>query len=175
MQLLAKGTAPLSYEVNTRDIGLGEFRVKAYWPGDDVYMHDEEVWSLIVRDLSPPEWTQMRVDPPSGVYWFFRNYNFCVRWQDNLQVDTVLIEHEFEQRFVNRSMQLIGGIYCFSYPNLGIGAYRWRSVANDTTGNWASTPFATYEVRPWIPPHVFVIILVVLTNLCIIVLYFIKK
>jgi hypothetical protein len=113
----------------------------------------------------------MRAEPPSGTLWFIRDYHFYVTWWDNWAVDVVLIQHNFTGEWQNRTMQLREGEWWYAHPNLRVGSYGWRSLANDSAGNWNSTGLRTYVVREWIPFRLLVLLAVALLLLAVLAIW----
>jgi hypothetical protein len=102
--------------------------------------------NLEVNDTERPSWHTNLTSYESGVdYLPGRQYQFNVSWNDNKDLDTVLIEHNFSGGSpVNETVTTSDGdAYYFDVSDLAAGTYVWREFANDTTDNWNSTD-------PWI-------------------------
>ena len=68
-----------------------------------------------------------------------QDYQFNVTWQDNYNVHTVLIEHNFSGTFENYSTIKNNNEYYYNFGPLAAGTYAWKSYANDSTPSWNTT------------------------------------
>jgi len=104
----------------------------------------------VVEDRTPPSWSEIYTNPNSPAPFSPTNeYHFNVIWMDSVGIDTVLIENNFSGIMKNYTMKNNSHCsYCYSYnaTKLSVGRYIWRSNANDSSGNWNSTPWQIYEV-----------------------------
>jgi hypothetical protein len=92
-----------------------------------------------VSDIQPPTWNNMVTNAPTN-YDFNTKTIFNITWQDNVQVDTVIIEGNWSGAPINYSMFLFegttsNGVWSYN-ETLPAGNFYWKSYANDTSNNW---------------------------------------
>lgn len=98
-------------------------------------------------DAIPPEYSNPN-GPGSGVYSPTATYNFNITWTDENAVSKVLIQigNSTNVLINNASLTNSGGNnYTYSI-NLPSGAWYWKSYANDTANNWASTDQISFTI-----------------------------
>ena len=105
-----------------------------------------------LADQTNPYYSNIVADPSSpATYNPSGSYQFNTTWQDNEQVDTVWIEHNFTGTMTNYTgtpLPNTSSIYYYNYGNIAAGGYAWKTHANDTTGNMnSSMPWQTYQVQ----------------------------
>ena len=102
--------------------------------------------NLEVNDTENPTWSGNSTSQSSGIdYLQGRQYQFNVTWNDNKEINTVLIENNFSGGSpVNDTVTTSDGdVYYFDVSDLAAGTYVWREFANDTTDNSNATD-------PWV-------------------------
>jgi len=109
-------------------------------------------FSMPECDAIPPTYFNAN-SPNSGIYSPNTTYNFNVTWTDENAVDKVFIEIRNSTNVLvnNASMTIIGGnnyIYSIKLP---AGTWYWKSYANDTADNWASTDTQTFTISKATP------------------------
>ena len=101
----------------------------------------DEKTLTITGETSPPTWSLNTSQTPA-TYSSSNLSQFNVTWQDNVAVNTVLIEISNSSSVVvdNASMtnSYGGSIYNYSVV-LPAGSFTWKSYANDSYGNWNVT------------------------------------
>lgn len=105
--------------------------------------------NLEVNDTEKPTWSGNVTLPSTGVdYEQGSIYHFNLTWDDNKEMDTVLIEHNFSGGSpVNDTVPANGGNeYYYYLSDLAAGTYVWREFGNDTTDNWNVTDSWTFIV-----------------------------
>ena len=102
--------------------------------------------NFTVNDITAPTWSNNNSSPISGSE-YINSHQFNVTWTDNIEVDTVLFEHNFTGTLTNYTTSgNSGSEYYYNYANIAVGNYSWRSYANDSSGNWNLTDQLFYEV-----------------------------
>jgi|GEM_PF-6842506 len=120
----------------------GKNNVTAIYEGSENYSaFSKTLWINVTQDTTSPVWSNKKTT--SGEYG---HHQFNITWQDNVELSTVWIEHNFNGSFWNDSMNSEGDEYYYNYDNLAVGSYFWRSYANDTAGNLNHTQFFIYSV-----------------------------
>ncbi|MFC1734120.1 hypothetical protein ACFL6I_27770, partial [candidate division KSB1 bacterium] len=99
-------------------------------------------------DHTAPNWTNNVTNIASGsVYNPAANYQFNVTWDDNIGVESVLIEHNFTGTVQNYTVTgKNSNVYYYNYGAIPAGSYVWREYANDSAGNQNQTFNFTYVV-----------------------------
>jgi len=88
---------------------------------------------------NPPFWSNNLTDIPS-VFSPTAKSLFNVTWQDDVSISTVFLESNFTGNAINYTMDpLADNVFNYSAV-LPAGSFYWRSYANDSQGNWSSTP-----------------------------------
>lgn len=109
-------------------------------------INDSETTTFTVYDITPPAWSNNISSPISGSE-YSSNHQFNITWTDNIEVDTVLIEHNFSGTLTNYSVSGNSGPeYYYNYGYIATGTYSWRSYANDSSSNWNLTDQFIYEI-----------------------------
>ena len=116
-------------------------------------LNDTETADFNVYDVTPPFWSNNKTYPASpSTYSSGGNYQFNITWQDNLDVDKVLIEHNFSGTLQNHTISTReGDEYYYDHAGLAAGSYSWKEYANDTSNNWNQTPLWIYLVNQAAP------------------------
>jgi len=105
--------------------------------------------NLEVNDTESPVWYGEGTYSTSGSeYVKDRQYQFNVSWDDNKEISTVLIEHNFsggspQNETVSTNDSSIYYFYIYDIP---AGTYVWKEYANDMTDNWNVTNDGNYWV-----------------------------
>ena len=105
--------------------------------------------NLEVNDTEYPTWSGNTTSPASGVkYLQGRQYRFNVTWDDNKEIDKILIEQNFSGGSpVNDTVTTNeSDVYYYDVYDLPVGTYVWKEYANDTTDNWNLTDSWTFVV-----------------------------
>ncbi len=110
----------------------------------------ETTWFNVTEapDTVPPGWsapTESPADP--ATYSQTANYTFNVTWTDAYAIALVQIEHNFTGALQNYTVGTQQeGTYTYAYGSIAVGAYAWRMLANDSSGNANATPYYSYNV-----------------------------
>jgi hypothetical protein len=108
-------------------------------------------FSMPECDAIPPEYSN--ANGPGSVYSPTEAYNFNITWTDENAIDKVFIEIGNSTNVLvnNASMTNSGGnSYTYSI-NLPAGTWYWKSYANDTANNWASTDNQAFTISKATP------------------------
>lgn len=137
----------------------GKIRVRLNsTPDTDQGMLKEEYVQYYVSyqlaDTQPPTWSNMVTDNPTS-YDPTKATVFNITWQDDVQVDTVLIEGNWSGTPQNYTMSLASGtlqngIWTYSQV-LPAGTFYWKSYANDTSNNWNSSNVVVFTINKATP------------------------
>lgn len=104
-------------------------------------------WTFSV-DTTPPQYSNIQVSPPNNSgYAQGQKYEFNITWNDNFQVDEVILEHNFSGFPDNVTIIGVGSVYNYSVFGLPTGSYYYKWYANDTINNEAETPKYEYVVN----------------------------
>jgi hypothetical protein len=108
--------------------------------------------SVIIRDNAPPTYSNVTASPSSpATYAPGQNYTFSITIEDNVAVDTVVLEFD-GVNYTNFAQ--VGSVYSYQFTGLAVGSYTYRWYMNDTSGNSNSTPAMSYVINiaspyPW--------------------------
>ncbi|MEM3126744.1 MAG: DNRLRE domain-containing protein, partial [Candidatus Woesearchaeota archaeon] len=108
-----------------------------------------EIPQLIINytDIQPPTLFNIKEAPPSPVtYLQGRQYQFNISLTDNIQVGTVLLQHNFTGTTINQTVNNISNEYFFNISDIGAGTYAYTWFANDSSNNFNSTPQQIYVI-----------------------------
>ncbi len=75
---------------------------------------------------------------------------FNVTWTDNTRISTAILEANWSGENANYTMHNMSSVYQFN-TSLPAGTVRWRSYANDSTGNLNGTDQQTFSVTRAVP------------------------
>ncbi len=121
-----------------------------------IYMNDTlgnlnrtDIMTFNIQDLVFPQWSNNLSTPESPqTYNSTRNYQFNTTWTDNVNIQTVRIQHNFTGTMQNYSMSgSDGNVYYYDFTGIPTGTYTWQIIANDTSGNVNQTGFYIYTVN----------------------------
>lgn len=107
--------------------------------------------SVTVNDVSPPYFSANTTLVTNNTeYAPSTNYGFQIRWQDNVNLSTVIFSSNFNST-TNLTVQLHSGsrksgIYVVNYTDLPAGTYWYQWIANDTSRNVNYTLNLSYVV-----------------------------
>jgi hypothetical protein len=116
----------------------GTYEIKIKCNSTETGNSFSNVQNLEVNDTENPTWSENATSHSSGIeYLKNRQYQFNVTWNDNKQIDKVLIEHNFTGGAAphNDTVSNENGVYYFDVSDLPAGTYVWKEYANDTTDN----------------------------------------
>lgn len=120
----------------------------AIYDGNEYGFYNMSNGLTIIPDTAPT-WSNNITAPPSpATYSPGQSYQFNVSWQNNIYVDIVYIEHNFNGTLWNYTVtdHNVDEFY-YNYSNLTVGSYVWKEYANDTAGIWNETDQWTYDVQ----------------------------
>jgi len=103
--------------------------------------------SLFTIDVTTPTWSSVTETPASpATYSPTRAYQFNVTWNDNIGINSVVLEANFSGAFANYSVISNGNVYSYDAGTLAAGAYAWKMYANDSSGNSNATNQFSYTI-----------------------------
>ncbi|MFC1648284.1 hypothetical protein ACFL1B_02385 [Nanoarchaeota archaeon] len=103
--------------------------------------------NTVYVDVYSPAYSSIVVNPASSTNYSTRTYSFNITWTDEF-LDTVLLEHNFTGSLTNTTISgSSGDIFSYTIDNLESGTYRYKWIANDTTGKTNQTSQYTYTVN----------------------------
>jgi hypothetical protein len=96
------------------------------------------------EDGTPPTYSNIVVSPASpAIYDPDQNYTFNITVQDNVAIDTVLLEFDS----VNYTAYAYSNsVFSYQFTGLAVGQHTYRWYMNDISDNWNSTPSQSYIV-----------------------------
>ena len=108
----------------------------------------ENNYTLLI-DTTPPEHSGIYSKPESPVIYSPTNfYEFNITWVDNLEIEEVILEHNFSGNMQNQTITYhIGSNYSYNATNLSAGTYYYKWLANDTIDNQNSTSAYEYIIN----------------------------
>lgn len=115
--------------------------------GKDFEGTNSTLINITVVDEIPPTWENIVIHPKDLIYEKGKFYQINVTWKDNVDVNVVLIEHNFTGNLKNETVKRDVNIFSFNISDLAAGVYVWRMIANDTSSNLNSTPFHQFKVE----------------------------
>ncbi len=114
------------------------------------YTSPEPSFTIDIEEFynPPPLWSNNKTSVNSYSNYIKNNtYQFNITWTDNVAVDKVFIEHDFEGLLRNYSVLNNGNEYYYNISDLAAGNYQYRWYANDTSGNLNLTPIFNYQIN----------------------------
>lgn len=125
-------------------VGLGNKIINVSYAGSsDYYALDKILVISVIEDTTSPVW--LGTIDSQDEYGPIHNIN--LNWTDNVGVESVWIEHNFNGAFENNTMNVSGNEYSYNHAgDLVLGTYQLKVYANDTSGNVNSTGLLNYDV-----------------------------
>ena len=99
----------------------------------------------IIIDLIKPTWSNNKTSPNSNNNYVNSN-EFNITWNDNIAIENVTIEHNFNGTLQEYIMNNLGNEYYYGY-DVPVGNYVWKSIAYDTAGNKETSDQWNYKVN----------------------------
>jgi len=100
--------------------------------------------TVTIEDNIPPTYSNIMVSPESpAIYDPDQNYTFNITVQDNVAIDTVLLEFNgvnYTAYAYNNS------VFSYQFTGLAVGQHTYRWYMNDISDNWNSTLSQNYIV-----------------------------
>jgi len=133
--LINNGTSPISNVTTYNEVGT--FFINVTYPQSQNYTTISESHVLTVNDTTPPNVTNLAVQPSSPVtYVAGAEYNFTANVTDNVLLDTVLIELLGVNYTATNNLE---SNYNLTFFDLPAGTHTARFSANDSSGNVNNT------------------------------------
>jgi hypothetical protein len=105
----------------------------------------------LALDTQPPTFSNI-INPSNNNYSRGASYTFNVTVADNVAIDKVWIEHNFQGTRRNITVSTSGSNpYSYTINDLGAGSYLYKWYANDTNGNIASTLNQLFVISKAVP------------------------
>ncbi|MEM5866426.1 MAG: PQQ-binding-like beta-propeller repeat protein [Candidatus Aenigmatarchaeota archaeon] len=138
----------IAWNITGLEAGNFKIRIKCNSSETGESFSTEEI--LNVNDTTAPKWFNNFTFPTSPtIYSPGQTYWFNITWFDNVDISTVLIEHNFTEdgSLRNDTMNRDGYDYYFLIRDLPGGIYVFRTYANDTSNNWNKTDSWIYVIN----------------------------
>ena len=113
------------------------------------YAEPEPTTSLGSEEGSPqsPTWRDIIENQPDpSVYNPSTNYGFQVNFTDNIEVDTVLFEHDLSGSWANITCSNITDIFYTNMTGMSAGVLNYSFIGNDSSNNQNRTDYNTFTV-----------------------------
>ena len=147
------GTSNTSWNVTTLNTTVGIIIVWCYyandtsnnWNGTNCQSGNQFI--ITTTDVTPPTYTN-NASQTVSVYTPTDYSNFSITWNDNSNgLSGAYLENNFSgAMFVNTSMTGPYPIYMYNSTSLPARAYRFRFVANDSSGNNNATEWVNFAI-----------------------------
>ena len=107
--------------------------------------------TVAIEDDLPPAYSNIMAWPASPArYDPDQNYTFNITVQDNVLIDTVLLEFDGTNY---TAYAYPDSVFSYQFTGLAVGQHTYKWYMNDTSDNWNSTPshsyFVTSSETPW--------------------------
>jgi len=107
--------------------------------------------TVTIQDDLPPTYSNIIVWPLSPArHDPDQNYTFNITVQDNVAIDTVLLEFDGANY---TAYAYPDSVFSYQFTGLAVGQHTYKWYMNDTSDNWNSTPshsyFVTSSETPW--------------------------
>ncbi|MBD3313412.1 hypothetical protein GF345_03135, partial [Candidatus Woesearchaeota archaeon] len=115
-------------------------------------LNTSEVTFFVGNDARAPTWaspTEQPADPATFSESQF--FQFNTTWIDNIAIGEVFIEHNFSSGDGSLENFSLSGnqssVFFYNITGVAAGSYVWRTIANDTSGNYNQTSQFSYIVN----------------------------
>jgi len=135
--LTGEGSSLLS-NTSFADYGLKNITI-SYSGSDEYHPASNTLWIEVIVDSIAPQWNGS-IDSPVS---YASSHEIGLDWEDNVGVDSVWIEHNFNGGLENES---VGESYVYTTGALAIGNYQFRFWANDSSGNVGASDAMNYSI-----------------------------
>lgn len=103
--------------------------------------------TIYPEENMPPTWRDIIENQPNpSVYNPSTNYGFQVNFTDDLEIDTVLFNHNLTGSYSNVTCSNITDIFYANISNMGGGILSYSFIGNDTSNNQNQTNYNIFTV-----------------------------
>ncbi len=124
---------------STNPLSLGEYNFNVSAIDTNDADHSLLV-NVTVVDNTAPTWSNLASSADStATYKPDAIYDFNITWNDNIELSTVYIEHNFSGTLQNYTISSQNNLFKYNYTGLNVSDYVWKFYAIDSSNNTNST------------------------------------